>query len=649
MKVKYTLPRNEGLVESSSLSDITHRYEKLDTNIYDSENQAVGYIADMITAMIRNHEESSGANAIFEDSEPFTLGLTTGKTPLGLYRELVDRYRAGKVSFRNVVVFTLDEFYPIEPDQQQSRSYRIHEDFLNHIDIEPENIHIIDGRVDEQNVSSYCAAYDKAARHIDLMIIGMGEQGQIGFNEAGTYAKSRTRLVQLSHNSRTVQSPLFFGIENTPKLAVTMGIGTIMRAKKIVLMAWGEEKAEAVRQVVEGEVNDDIPASHLQDHTNIEVIIDSDAADLLTIRRTPWLVGSCNWTPKFIRKAVVWLCRRVGKPILKLTYQDYINNSLGGLLESTGLTYDRINIDAFNDLQHTITGWPGGKPNADDTTRPVRALPFPKRVLIFAPHPDDDVISMGGTFHRLVGQGHEVHVAYQTSGSLGVSDEVLLQCAGLASDFGLEGCFAGAAEKIASKRKGEPETRELSAMKAALRRSEAKAAVRLFGLDNKYSHFLNMPFYNTGGIKKGELTDADVEKVVALLREIKPHQIYAAGDMSDPHGTHRICLEALMISLDIIKEEPWAAECNVWLYRGISQEWELGMVDMAVPLSPEEAACKHRAISCYLSLRDHVDPSTGEKKEYWLCAQNKNQANAVLFNELGMAEYQAMELFVKFK
>lgn len=631
------------------LSDIVHRYERIETHIYDTENMAVQYVADQIVAMIKNHDEGSGTNAIFDDDEPFSLGLTTGRTPVGLYRELAERCRMGKVSFKNVAIYSLDEFYPISSAEQQSRNYRIHEDLLNQTDILPENIHLIDGNVPESEVSDYCAAYDKAARHINLMIMGMGEQGQIGFNEAGAYVKSRTRLVQLSHSSRTTQSGLFFGLENTPQMAITMGIGTIMRAEKIILMAWGEEKAEVVRQVVEGDADDAVPASLLQDHPDIEVVVDKNAASLLTAKRTPWLVGRCNWEPKFIRKAVVWLSDKVGKPILKLTYRDYIDNSLGSLLESTGLAYDRINIDAFNDLQHTITGWPGGKPNADDTTRPVKALPFPKKVVIFAPHPDDDVIAMGGTFHRLVEQGNKVDVAYQTSGSFGVSDEVLLQSADLASEFGKKDAFAAALAAVQSKRKGEPEPKELSAMKAAVRRSEAKAACRLFGLDSANTHFLNMPFYETGGIKKGALGEEDIRIMVDFLRREQPHMIFAAGDMNDPHGTHRICFEALRAALDIVSREQWATECTVWLYRGIAKEWDLGMVDMAVPLSPAEAACKRQAIACYLSLRDHYSPQTGEKLEYWLSAQQKAQQNAAIFNQLGMAEYQAMELFVKYK
>ena len=407
MNNKYSLPKDGGLISESAPRDIIHRYEKIHTKVYENEYEGVQYVADNIVKAIRMYNEIHCSNEVYEESQPFVLGLTTGRTPLGLYRELVKRHHEGQISFRNVAVYSLDEFYPIRSTEQQSRNYRIHEEFLNHIDILPENVHIPDGTVPEDRVSEYCASYDHSVRRIDLMIIGVGEDGQIGFNEPGSYSRSRTRLVQLTYNTRKIQSGAFFGLENTPKMAVTMGIDTIMRANRIILMAWGEEKAHIVQRVVEGEITDQVPASYLQAHQNIEVVIDENAAQLLTREQTPWMVGPCEWTPKFVRKAVVWLCGVVKKPILKLTYKDYIENSLGELLEQ-GHAYDQINIDVFNDLQHTITGWPGGKPNADDSTRPVPSSPFPKRVIVFSPHPDDDVISMGGTFIRLVQQGHDL-------------------------------------------------------------------------------------------------------------------------------------------------------------------------------------------------------------------------------------------------
>ena len=640
MNNKYSLPKDGGLISESAPRDIIHRYEKIHTKVYENEYEGVQYVADNIVKAIRMYNEIHCSNEVYEESQPFVLGLTTGRTPLGLYRELVKRHHEGQISFRNVAVYSLDEFYPIRSTEQQSRNYRIHEEFLNHIDILPENVHIPDGTVPEDRVSEYCASYDHSVRRIDLMIIGVGEDGQIGFNEPGSYSRSRTRLVQLTYNTRKIQSGAFFGLENTPKMAVTMGIDTIMRANRIILMAWGEEKAHIVQRVVEGEITDQVPASYLQAHQNIEVVIDENAAQLLTREQTPWMVGPCEWTPKFVRKAVVWLCGVVKKPILKLTYKDYIENSLGELLEQ-GHAYDQINIDVFNDLQHTITGWPGGKPNADDSTRPVPSSPFPKRVIVFSPHPDDDVI-------RLVQQGHDVHVAYETSGNVAVHDDVVLQNIDTARELGYGNHYAEVEKVIAGKRKGEPEPRPLLDLKGAIRRAEARAAVRSFGLNpDTNAHFLNLPFYETGGIKKGQLTEKDIEIIVKLLREIKPHQIYAAGDLADPHGTHRTCMEAVLGALEVVKDDEWLKECHLWLYRGAWMEWNLGMVDMAVPLSPDELIMKRHAIYRHLSQKDIMPFPGSDPREFWQRAEERTQNTAKLYDQLGMAEYQAIEVFVK--
>jgi len=642
MNNKYSLPKDGGLISESAPRDIIHRYEKIHTKVYENEYEGVQYVADNIVKAIRMYNEIHCSNEVYEESQPFVLGLTTGRTPLGLYRELVKRHHEGQISFRNVAVYSLDEFYPIRSTEQQSRNYRIHEEFLNHIDILPENVHIPDGTVPEDRVSEYCASYDHSVRRI-----GVGEDGQIGFNEPGSYSRSRTRLVQLTYNTRKIQSGAFFGLENTPKMAVTMGIDTIMRANRIILMAWGEEKAHIVQRVVEGEITDQVPASYLQAHQNIEVVIDENAAQLLTREQTPWMVGPCEWTPKFVRKAVVWLCGVVKKPILKLTYKDYIENSLGELLEQ-GRAYDQINIDVFNDLQHTITGWPGGKPNADDSTRPVPSSPFPKRVIVFSPHPDDDVISMGGTFIRLVQQGHDVHVAYETSGNVAVHDDVVLQNIDTARELGYGNHYAEVEKVIAGKRKGEPEPRPLLDLKGAIRRAEARAAVRSFGLNpDTNAHFLNLPFYETGGIKKGQLTEKDIEIIVKLLREIKPHQIYAAGDLADPHGTHRTCMEAVLGALEVVKDDEWLKECHLWLYRGAWMEWDLGMVDMAVPLSPDELIMKRHAIYRHLSQKDIMPFPGSDPREFWQRAEERTQNTAKLYDQLGMAEYQAIEVFVK--
>lgn len=635
MNNKYALPKDGGLIADEAFKDLTRRYEKIALQVYENEYVGVRYAADNIVSAINAHTEQ----------RPFVLGLTTGKTPIGLYRELVKRHKSGEVSFANVAVYSLDEFYPILPTEKQSRNYRIHEELLDHIDIRPENINFPDGTLPREELSNFCANYCKG--DIDLMIIGVGEDGQVGFNEPGSYAKSNTRLVQLSYQTRKVQSKAFNGLENTPKMAITMGIGTIMKAKRIIVMAWGEGKSQIIRRIVEGNISEQVPASYLQEHSNIEMIIDEGAASQLTRVQTPWLVGSCQWTPKFTRKAVVWLCGVVNKPILKLTHKDYIENSLGELLEQ-GRSYDMINIDVFNDLQHTITGWPGGKPNADDSTRPVKSTPFPKNVLIFSPHPDDDVISMGGTFIRLVEQGHNVHVAYETSGNVAVHDDVVLQNIDVAHELGFADKYAEVESIIKGKRPGEPEPRELLNIKGALRRAEARASVRSFGLNpDTNAHFLNLPFYETGGIHKSPFTKTDIDIVVNLLREIKPHQIYAAGDLSDPHGTHRTCIEIVLEAIEEVRNEEWFKDCHLWLYRGAWMEWDLGSVDMAVPLSPNEMIMKRHAIYRHLSQKDIVPFPGDDPREFWQRSEERTQTTAKQYNDLGMAEYQAIEVFVK--
>ena len=389
----FSLPKDGGLIEKDLPKDILHSYEKIPVELYPEPQEASIAIAKEIIGAIKSHKGGK-----------FKLGLTTGTSPVYLYNELVNRYKAGEVSFADVEFFSIDEYYPFSPDERQSRNRRIHDELLSQVDAREENIHIPDGTVSESEISDWCSRYDRAASGLDILVMGVGTQGQIGFNEVGSSDKSRTRTILMSYKTRKIQAKNFNGdINSTPRAAITMGIATMMSAKRIILMAWGEDKTEAVHDVVEGPVTPLCPASFLQRHDNISLYADENAGSNIARVVAPWLVGPCEWTPKFIRKAVVWLCETVHKPILKLTYSDYIENSLSGLLEQAG-PYDKINIDVFNDLQHTITGWPGGKPNADDSTRPVSSRPFPKRVVIFSPHPDDDVISMGGTFIRLVQQ-----------------------------------------------------------------------------------------------------------------------------------------------------------------------------------------------------------------------------------------------------
>ena len=641
-KKHFTLPYEGGLIEKNLPKGILHNYEKIWTEIYPESRPASYAVADLVVDAIKATPEG----------RLFRLGLTTGATPTSLYNELARRYQAGQVSFRNVEVVSIDEYYPSSKDELQSRNHRLHETLLDKVDIRKENIHIPDGTIPQEFVSAYCAEFEKKARNLDLLVIGIGEEGQVGFNEAGSNEKTRTRTVRLSYKSRKRQAKNFnHDINATPQSAITMGIGTMLTAGRIVLMAWGEDKANAVKAIAEGEMTSACPASLLQRHDHIHFFVDETAASLLTRVVAPWLVGPCDWTPKFVRKAVVWLCQTVGKPILKLTEKDYLENNLGELLEKFG-PYDKINIDVFNDLQHTITGWPGGKPGAEteDATRPVSAKPFPKTVLIFSPHPDDDVISMGGTFIRLASQGHDVHVAYETSGNVAVHDDVVLQHMDAAFQLGFADKFDEAKALVESKRPGEPEPRALLEMKGAIRRSEARGAVRSFGLnDNTNAHFLNLPFYESGGIKKNPRTQADVDIIKDLILKLKPHMIFMAGDLADPHGTHRVCTEAALEAVEQLKAEgnEWLNDTHIWLYRGAWMEWELGRVDMAVPLSPDEVVKKRHAIFRHLSQKDIVPFPGEDPREFWQRAEERTQNTARLYDQLGMAEYQAIEVFLK--
>ena len=634
---KFTLPEYGGLIEEGLPIGIKHTFERIPAHIFEDETAASKRLAEKI------------ADAVNANGGVLRLGLTTGSSPVALYKELVRLYKDGKVSFRNVHIYSIDEYYPA-PADHYSRNRRLYEEFIAKVDLKQENVHIpkLSELQDSRTVTDFCADYDEKARNLDILVMGTGEKGQIGFNEGGASENSRTRTVLLPYASRKRQARNFGGdVSATPDKAVAMGISTMMSASKIYLIAWGEDKADVVKKIAEDSPEPSCPASFLQKHDNISFYVDENAASLLTRKVAPWMVGPCEWTPKFIRKAVVWLSGQVRKPILKLTQGDYLSNGLGELLELHG-PYSKININVFNDFQHTISGWPGGKPDADDSTRPVPSAPFPKRVVIFSPHPDDDVISMGGTFIRLVEQGHDVHVAYQTSGNVAVHDDVVLQHMDAARQLGFGDRFEEVRQIIASKKPGQPEPRALLDLKGAIRRAEARSAVRSFGLnDETNTHFLDLPFYETGGIKKGERTQADIDIIIDLLRKVQPHQIYLAGDLADPHGTHRVCTEAVLEALEQIKDESWLKDCHVWLYRGAWMEWELGKVDMAVPLSPEEVIKKRHAIYRHLSQKDIVPFPGEDPREFWQRAEERTQNTARLYDELGMAEYQAIEVFVK--
>ena len=566
------------------------------------------------------------------------------------------------MSFRNVIIFNLYEYYPLTSDAINSNLNALKEMFLDHVDVDKQNIFSPDGTIPKDTIFEYCRLYEQRIESfggLDAVLLGIGRVGNIGFNEPGSRLNSTTRLILLDNDSRNEASKMFGSIESTPISSITMGVSTILAAKKIYLMAWGEDKAKMVKECVEGTVTDTIPASFLQTHNNAHVVIDLSAAGNLTRIHRPWLVTSCEWNDKLIRSAIVWLCQLTGKPILKLTNKDYNENGLSELLALFGSAYN-VNIKIFNDLQHTITGWPGGKPNADDTYRPERAKPYPKRIVVFSPHPDDDVISMGGTIRRLVEQKHDVHVAYETSGNIAVGDEEVIRFLHFINGFNQ--IFNNSEDKVVvdkyaeirkflkEKKDGDIDTRDILTIKGLIRRGEARTACTYNNIPLDHCHFLDLPFYETGRIQKGPLTEADVEIVRNLLREVKPHQIFVAGDLADPHGTHRVCTDAVFAAIDLEKEEgaKWLKDCRIWMYRGAWAEWEIENIEMAVPISPEELRAKRNSILKHQSQMESAPFLGNDERLFWQRSEDRNRGTAALYDNLGLASYEAMEAFVEY-
>jgi glucosamine-6-phosphate deaminase len=625
-------------------------YEKIPTVIYDTSTEASVSVAAEIASLIRQRA-AEGKNAV--------LGLATGSTPVGIYDELIRLHEEEELSFKNVITFNLDEYYPMQPDSLQSYVRFMKEHLFNHIDIPQNQVHVPDGTLDEEEIPRFCEEYEnkiKKAGGIDIQLLGIGRTGHIGFNEPGSRPDSETRLITLDKITRKDAASDFFGEEYVPRRAITMGVGTIMRAKQIYLMAWGEGKAGIIQQTVEGDIKESIPATYLQEHKNTTIVLDEASSEKLMRINTPWQVGACDWDDKLIRKAVVWLCQKLGKPILKLTDENYNENGMADLITTKGPAYN-INIKVFNELQHTITGWPGGKPNADDSNRPERKSPFPKRAIVFSPHPDDDVISMGGTLIRLVDHGHEVHIAYQTSGNIAVFDDDVVRFADFVLDysdaFGMkeqkaEKLFRKVNEFLKNKQPGQVDSPEVKKIKGLIRKGEAKAGGRYCGVKDEDMHFMEMPFYETGRVKKKPISDEDVQITVDLLRKVKPHQIYAAGDLSDPHGTHRVCLTAIFKALEVVKNDEWAKDCWVWLYRGAWQEWDVNEIEMAVPLSPQELKRKRRAIFKHQSQKDRPLFPGSDTREFWQRSEDRNRGTAKTYDQLGLAEYEAIEGFVRY-
>lgn len=631
--------------------DLTDSFEKIPVKIFSSSREGSVYAAGVIAKIIREKAEKG---------EKAVIGMATGSTPKSLYDELVRMHREEGLSFKNVITFNLDEYYPMEADSIHSYHYFMRKILFDKIDIDPKNYHIPDGMVPKDQIKKYAAEYEKMiedAGGLDLQILGIGQNGHIGFNEPGSPVYSKTRLITLDNNTRIANSADFSTLSDVPRMAITMGINSIMNAREILLMAWGEAKSNAIKKSVEGKPTEEVPASLLQHHDNVTFLVDGLAASELTRFKSPWLTGECEWTPQLMKTAVVNMALKLKKPVLSLTNHDYTEFGLNDLLVEKGNAYD-VNLEVFYMLRDTITGWPGGKPNAVIPSHPERSTPFPKRVLIFSPHPDDDIISMGGTFMRLHDQGHEVHVAYQTSGNIAVTDEFVTRFLDFAVNFEKmfdidntksKKLFEETTAYLSQKKSAEIDSPEIRSIKGLIRRCEARATCKYVGLKDPQIHFQNLPFYETGTIQKNPMGQADIDLTIKLIREIKPHQIFCAGDLADPHGTHKVCLDVVMAALAQIKKEgdAFIKDTYLWLYKGAWQEWNVDEIQMAIPMSPEQVRKKRYGIFIHQSQKDAVPFQGSDEREFWQRAEERNANTADLYAQLGLTKYAAMEAFVR--
>lgn len=633
-------------------SEIT-RCEKIFTDIYPKVEEAASVIANSVEAEIKR-AKAAGRKCV--------LALGTGLSLTPVYTELIRRHKECGLSFENLVVFNAYEYFPLSADCRHSALGQLRERLLDHIDIKAENIHTPDGSISQDEVIEHCHAYEQliaAEGGIDIALLGIGRMGNIATNEPGSTLSSTSRIILIDQTSRDEMTNSFGTQEQVPPCSITMGIHTLLSAHKLFITAWGEEKSDIVEKIVEGPITDAVPASFIQTHNDAKFFIDLSAASKLTRIVHPWLVTNCEWNDKTIRAAVVWLCQLKQKPILKLTNKDYNENGLSELLARYGSAYN-CNIKIFNDLQHTITGWPGGKPNADDTNRPERALPAVKRVIVFSPHPDDDVISMGGTLRRLVQQNHDVHVAYETSGNIAVGDEEVTRFMHFVNGYNQLFCnnedqvikkmYADIKAFLAQKKPSDMDTPEVRTIKGLIRRGEARTACTYNGVPLDHVHFLDLPFYESGKIEKLPMGEKDVEIVRALLQKVKPHQIYVAGDLADPHGTHRKCTDAVLAAIDLEKEAgaEWLNDCRIWMYRGAWAEWEIENIEMCVPMSPEELRGKRNCILKHSSQMESAPFLGNDERLFWQRAEDRNHATAELYHSLGLACYEAMEAFVRY-
>ena len=634
-------------------SEIT-RFEKVPTDIFPTIEEGAIDIANHLEADIKKREQ---------EGRKYVMGVGSGSSLTPIFHELIKRHQAGKLSFKNVVVFNAYEYFPLSEENVNRGINQLKERFLNHIDIDVENIFTPDGTITQNDVQEHCRQYEQHIKELgglDVILLGIGRMGNIATNEPGSSLTSASRLILIDETSREEMKMSFGSQESVPPCSITMGVSTILSARKIFLTAWGEEKAEIIKKTVEGKVSDAIPASFLQTHNDAHVVIDLSAAAKLTRIQHPWLVASCKWTDKLVRSALVWLCQITGKPLLKLTNKDYNENGLSELLALYGSAYN-ANIKIFNDLQHTITGWPGGKPDADDTYRPERANPFPKRVIVFSPHPDDDVISMGGTLRRLVQQGHDVHVAYETSGNIAVGDEEVVRFMHFINGFNqlfaneqdevIKSKYKEIKEFLKNKKEGDIDSQDIRTIKGLIRRGEARTASTFNQIPLDHVLFLDLPFYESGKIEKLPMGEADVNIVRELITKVKPHQIYVAGDLADPHGTHRKCTDAVLAAIDLEKEAKaeWLKDCRVWMYRGAWAEWEIENIEMCVPISPEELRAKRNSILKHQSQMESAPFLGNDERLFWQRSEDRNRGTAKLYDDLGLACYEAMEAFVEYK
>ncbi|OSZ80004.1 glucosamine-6-phosphate deaminase [Chitinophagaceae bacterium IBVUCB2] len=639
------------MAKKAATANFADSFEKIPVQIFPDQKEGSVSVARQIADFIRDKQKKK---------EKCVLGLATGSTPKSLYAELVRLHKEEKLSFKNVITFNLDEYYPIDNVALQSYNRFMKNQLFDHVDINPKNIHIPNGEIKKEDIKEHCRQYEKMIKDaggIDLQILGIGNNGHIGFNEPGSGIYSKTRLINLDNSTRIANGYEFANISQVPRLAITMGINTILQSKKIILMAWGSSKAPVIKKAVEDDDTEHIPASLLQNHDDVTFIVDEAAAAELTRNKSPWLTGDCEWSKKMIKKAVVNMALKLKKPVLSLTNSDYNEYGLSDLLVEKGDAYE-INLQVYYMLRDTITGWPGGKPNVNIPAHPERSSPYPKKVIIFSPHPDDDIISMGGTFQRLHDQGHDVHIGYQTSGNIAVTDEFVTRYLDFAVGFeeiaGINTSKSGkiladARKFLARKKSNQVDTPSIRSIKGLIRRGEAKATCRYVGIPDENIHFQNLPFYETGTIEKKPMSEKDIKITIELLRKIQPQQVYCAGDFADPHGTHIVCFNVVLEALKRIKNDgdEWISDCWLWLYKGAWQEWNIEEIEMAIPMSPDQVLKKRFGIFIHQSQKDMVPFQGNDSREFWQRAEERNEDTANLYADLGLTHYAAMEAFVR--